>query len=224
MSVLIVEDDTAIRRTLAINLEARGYEVATAEDGQEAVRAIAKSEHQLVILDLGLPRLDGLQVIATVRRTHEVPILVLSGRTQTQDKVAALDAGANDFVTKPFVIDELLARVRALLRTASTSHGNNATQQIGDATIDMLEHTVMNDGEIVRLTPTEWSMLEVLLRNPDRLVMKRELLTSVWGSAYANEDGYLRLYMRQLRIKLERDPARPRHLITEPGLGYRYKP
>lgn len=224
MTILVVEDDAAIRRTLALNLEARGYEVREAVDGAEAVREISRNEPALVILDLGLPALDGVGVIATVRGAHRMPILVLSGRSQTAEKVAALDAGANDYVTKPFAVDELLARVRALLRTAPAPSDDADRHVIGPSEIDLVAHTATRDGEPLHLTATEWSMLEVLLRNVGRLVGKRELLTSVWGPAYTGEDAYLRLYMSQLRRKLEADPARPRHLLTEPGLGYRFRP
>lgn len=224
MTILIVEDDAAIRRTLALNLEARGYDVTEAGDGAEAVREIARREPDLVILDLGLPALDGIEVITTVRSAHRMPILVLSGRSQTAEKVAALDAGANDYVTKPFAVDELLARVRALLRVSPARAGEVDRFQLGPSTVDLAAHTVVREGAAVHLTATEWSMLEVLLRNVGRLVGKRELLTTVWGPAYTGEDAYLRLYMSQLRRKLEADPARPRHLLTEPGLGYRYRP
>ncbi|WOF24580.1 response regulator [Microbacterium betulae] len=224
MSILIVEDDPAIRRTLALNLEARGYAVAEAADGDAAVKAIATNEPALVVLDLGLPALDGIEVITTVRGAHRMPILVLSGRSQTAEKVAALDAGANDYVTKPFAIDELLARIRALLRTAPATPEDVDGHRIGDTLVDLVAHTATRDGRSVHLTATEWAMLEVLLRNVGRLVGKRELLTTVWGPAYTGEDAYLRLYMSQLRRKLELDPARPRHLLTEPGLGYRYRP
>ena len=224
MRILIVEDDDAIRRTLALNLEARGYEVSEAGDGAAAVKAIATGEPGLVVLDLGLPALDGVDVVRMVRTAHRMPILVLSGRTQTAEKVAALDAGANDYVTKPFAIDELLARIRALLRSAPAVAEDVDRHRIGDAIVDLAAHRVTRDGESVHLTATEWSMLEVLLRNAGRLVGKRELLTAVWGPAYVGEDAYLRLYMSQLRKKLESAPARPRHLVTEPGLGYRYMP
>ncbi|GAA3667269.1 response regulator [Microbacterium marinilacus] len=223
MSILLVEDDDAIRRTLALNLEARGYDVEEAADGQAAVSAISTREPALVVLDLGLPRLDGVEAIRTVRLAHHMPILVLSGRSQTAEKVAALDAGANDYVTKPFAIDELLARIRALLRAVAPSADGRDAHRVGSTVIDLAAHTATRDGEDVRLTPTEWAMLEVLLRNAGRLVGKRELLTAVWGPTYTGEDAYLRLYMSQLRRKLEPDPARPRHLLTEPGLGYRYR-
>jgi two-component system KDP operon response regulator KdpE len=219
MRVLVVDDDEQIRRALLINLQARSYSVGEATTGDEAIASIAATPPHLIILDLGLPGLSGIDVIHTVRRSNSVPILVLSGRTESIDKVAALDAGANDYVTKPFSIDELLARVRALTRTV-----DRESVEFGGVTVDLARHAVTRDGAEVRLTPTEWGVLELLVRNPDRLVGKRELLTTVWGPAYTREDAYLRLFIGQLRKKLEPEPGRPRHLLTEPGLGYRFRP
>ncbi|MEF2977942.1 response regulator [Subtercola sp. YIM 133946] len=224
MRVLIVDDDAQIRRALRINLTARGYEVDLAATGEDALRQAADHPPELVLLDLGLPGLTGIEVIEGLRGWTEVPILVVSGRSDSADKVDALDAGADDYVTKPFAVDELLARIRALTRR----HGSAADEplvRLGDVVVDLSAHEVRGGaGETVKLTPTEWKMLEVLVRNPRRLVTKQQLLTTVWGSAYTNEDGYLRLYLAQLRKKLEPDPARPRYLITEPGLGYRFTP
>jgi len=224
MKILVVDDDVQLRRALRINLEARQHSVIEVGDGKDAVESTIADTPDFVILDLGLPGLSGAEVVRAVRRVSAVPILVLSGRTQSADKVDALDAGANDYVTKPFSIDELLARVRALTRGAGVPHHD--VVGFGEVRVDLTRHEIVRrstDGEeIVKLTPTEWGVLEVLVRNPDRLVSKREILTTVWGPAYGKEDAYLRLFVGQLRKKLELDPARPKHLITEPGLGYRF--
>jgi two-component system KDP operon response regulator KdpE len=218
VKVLVVDDDDLIRGTLRLNLSARGFTVLEAVDGNAALAAVDDTV-DLVILDLGLPDLDGTEVVAGIRAARDVPILVLSGRSETADKVQALDLGANDFVTKPFSVDEVLARVRALTRSV-----RELVVAIGPVRIDLEHHEVTRDGDSVRLTPTEWGVLETLVRRPDRLVGKRELLTAVWGPAYVNESAYLRLYVGQLRKKLEVDPSRPRHFLTEPGLGYRFVP
>ena len=218
MKVLVVDDDEQIRRALRINLEARDYVVDEAVTGDDALVRLA-GDPDLIVLDLGLPGLSGVDVVRAVRRSNDVPILVLSGRTESADKVEALDAGANDYVTKPFSIDELLARIRALTRSPVLE-----SVAFGDVRVDLVRHIVTRGDDEVRLTPTEWGVLEVLVRNPDRLVGKREILTTVWGPAYGSEDAYLRLYLAQLRKKLEAEPARPRHLLTEPGLGYRFRP
>ena len=218
MRVLVVDDDEQIRRALRINLEARDYVVDEAVTGDDALARLA-GDPDLIVLDLGLPGLSGVDVVRAVRRSNDVPILVLSGRTESADKVEALDAGANDYVTKPFSIDELLARIRALTRSPVLE-----SVIFGDVRVDLARHLVTRGDDEVRLTPTEWGVLEVLVRNPDRLVGKREILTTVWGPSYGSEDAYLRLYLAQLRKKLEVEPARPRHLLTEPGLGYRFRP
>jgi len=218
VKVLVVDDDEQIRRALRINLEARDYVVDEAVTGDDALVRLA-GDPDLIVLDLGLPGLSGVDVVRAVRRSNDVPILVLSGRTESADKVEALDAGANDYVTKPFSIDELLARIRALTRSPVLE-----SVAFGDVRVDLVRHIVTRGDDEVRLTPTEWGVLEVLVRNPDRLVGKREILTTVWGPAYGSEDAYLRLYLAQLRKKLEAEPARPRHLLTEPGLGYRFRP
>ena len=218
MKVLVVDDDEQIRRALRINLEARDYVVDEAVTGDDALVRLA-GDPDLIVLDLGLPGLSGVDVVRAVRHSNDVPILVLSGRTESADKVEALDAGANDYVTKPFSIDELLARIRALTRSPVLE-----SVAFGDVRVDLVRHIVTRGDDEVRLTPTEWGVLEVLVRNPDRLVGKREILTTVWGPAYGSEDAYLRLYLAQLRKKLEAEPARPRHLLTEPGLGYRFRP
>jgi two-component system KDP operon response regulator KdpE len=224
MRILVVDDDAQILKALRINLAARGYEVFLAQSGPEALDVAARVKPELVVLDLGLPGFSGIQVIGGLRGWTEVPILVVSGRTDSADKVDALDAGADDYVTKPFAIDELLARIRALSRR-SPAEPEEPVVAFGDVTVDLAAHTVSKAGSgIVKLTPTEWHILEVLVRNPERLVTKHFLLTTVWGPAYEKEDGYLRLYLGQLRKKLEPEPSRPRFLLTEPGMGYRFAP
>ena len=223
MKILIVDDDAQILRALRINLVARGYEVSLARSGPEALDVAAKTRPELVVLDLGLPGFSGIQVIEGLRGWTTVPILVVSGRSDSADKVDALDAGADDYVTKPFQIDELLARIRALSRRVVTDSDEPATR-FGDVTVDLAAHTVTRGGEQVKLTPTEWHILEVLARNPRRLVTKHHLLETVWGTGYEKEDGYLRLYIGQLRKKLEPVPAHPKYLLTEPGMGYRFVP
>ncbi|NUT42835.1 MAG: response regulator [Thermoactinospora sp.] len=219
--VLVVDDEPQILRALRINLAARHYEVAVAPDGASALRHAADWHPDLVVLDLGLPDLDGVEVIEGLRGWTNVPIIVLSGRTDSSDKVDALDAGADDYVTKPFGIDELLARIRAVTRRTGQQEEEPATVRVGDHVIDLAGKTVSGG---VRLTPTEWHFLEILVRNPGKLISQRQLLTEVWGGNYLKETHYLRQYMAQLRRKLERDPAHPVHLLTEPGMGYRFQP
>jgi two-component system, OmpR family, KDP operon response regulator KdpE len=225
--VLIVDDEPQILRALSINLKARGYDVVLAPDGRRALSAAAASPPDIVVLDLGLPDLEGVEVIGGLRGWTSVPIVVLSGRTDSADKVGALDAGADDYVTKPFGMDELLARLRANVRRA-VPVDEQATVQVGDATVDLASRRVCRtvDGREseVRLTPTEWHLIECLVRHPGKLVSQRQLLAEVRGPGYETAQGNLRLYMSQLRRKLERDPARPRHLINEPGMGYRFEP
>jgi two-component system KDP operon response regulator KdpE len=228
MRVLIVDDDAQILRALRINLAARGYDVSLARTGPDALDVAAKTRPELVILDLGLPGLSGIQVIEGIRGWTDIPILVVSGRSDSADKVDALDAGADDYVTKPFAVDELLARVRALTRR-SPLDAEQPVVEFGLIRVDLAAHEVtradVDDARVsIKLTPTEWHILEVLVRNPRRLVTKNFLLTTVWGPAYENEDGYLRLYLAQLRKKLEPEPSRPRYLLTEPGMGYRFVP
>jgi len=205
--VLVVDDEPQILRALRINLRVREYQVDVAATGTEALATAARHPPDLVILDLGLPDLDGVEVIQGLRGWTKAPIIVLSGRADSMDKVEALDAGADDYITKPFGVEELLARMRAAVRRTGTA-GDQPRVRLGD----------------IRLTPTEWHLLEVLLRNPGKLLSRTQLLTEVWGPGYADATGNLRLYMAQLRRKLEPDPARPRWLITEPGMGYRYQP
>ena len=232
--VLVVDDEPQILRALRINLRARHYEVSVAATGTEALEVAAAHPPDLVILDLGLPDMDGVEVIGGLRGWTSVPIIVLSGRADSSDKVDALDAGADDYVTKPFGMDELLARMRAAVRRTPAAEAPPRLR-LGDLTIDLAAKRVTRDAAGpqpdgtgpdtgIRLTPTEWHLLEVLLRNPGKLLSHRQLLHEVWGPGYDNAGGNLRLYMAQLRRKLEPDPARPRWLVTEPGMGYRYQP
>jgi two-component system, OmpR family, KDP operon response regulator KdpE len=223
IKVLVVDDEPQILRALRINLRARGYDVEVAACGTEALRVAASQQPELVVLDLGLPDLDGIDVIHGLRGWTAVPIIVLSGRSGSSDKVAALDAGADDYVTKPFGVDELLARIRAVTRRAAGQATVGATVTIGRWQIQLADRVVCRaEGtEQVRLTPTEWKLLEILVQNPGRLVSQRQLLQEVWGPQYGSETNYLRQYMAQLRRKLEDDPSHPRHLLTEPGMGYR---
>lgn len=222
-SVLIIDDEPPLRRTLGITLKARKYDVHSAASGTEGLTAAASIKPDLVILDLGLPDMDGTQVVRRLRSWTDVPILVLSGRSDSADKVDALDAGADDYVTKPFATDELLARLRAMTRRAPTEE-ERPEIQLGDVVVDLAGHRVCRGGEAIHLTPTEWHLLEVLVRNPGRLLRRRWLLAEVWGPGYETAQGNLRLYMGQLRHKLEAEPSRPRHLLTEPGMGYRFDP
>jgi two-component system, OmpR family, KDP operon response regulator KdpE len=228
--VLVVDDEPQILRALRINLRVRDYEVDTAASGTEALQTAARHPPDLVILDLGLPDLEGVEVIEGLRGWTQAPIIVLSGRADSTDKVEALDAGADDYVTKPFGMEELLARMRAAVRRAAPETAEPRVQ-LGELVVDLAAKRVTRDGAEagrdggdIRLTPTEWHLLEVLLRNPGKLLSQRQLLTEVWGPGYADAAGNLRLYMAQLRRKLEPDPARPRWLLTEPGMGYRYQP
>ncbi len=223
-TVLIVDDEPQILRALQINLHAHGYQVVTAHDGGSALLAAQKHPLDVVVLDLGLPDMDGVQVIEGLRGWTSVPIIVLSARHGSEEKVRALDAGADDYVTKPFGLDELLARLRAATRRAVANPEEAPTMATADFVVDLAEKRVTREGVDVRLTPTEWSILELLVRSPRRLLSQQQLLTQVWGPAYAKETHYLRVYMAQLRRKLEPDPANPRHLLTEAGMGYRFEP
>jgi len=225
-TVLVVDDEPQMLRALRINLRVRDFDVHTAATGAEALQEASRHPPDLVILDLGLPDLDGVQVIQGLRGWTSAPIIVLSGRADSTDKVEALDAGADDYVTKPFNLEELFARMRAVSRRG-IGEGDEPQYRIGDVTIDLAAKRVTpRDGSAadVRLTPTEWHLLEVLLRNPGKLLGQQYLLNEVWGPGYAEAAGNLRLYMAQLRRKLEPDPAEPRWLITEPGMGYRFQP
>jgi two-component system, OmpR family, KDP operon response regulator KdpE len=222
--VLVVDDEVQIVRALRINLTARGYEVLTAHDGTSALSVAAEGKPDVVVLDLGLPDLDGSEVIAGIRGWSTIPIIVLSARTDSSDKVAALDAGADDYVTKPFGMDELLARLRAAVRrSAAAVLDEDAIVETASFSVDLVAKKVHRDGAEVHLTPTEWGLLEMLARNRGKLVGQKQLLQEVWGPAYAKESHYLRVYLAQLRRKLEPEPSRPRHLLTEPGMGYRFE-
>jgi two-component system KDP operon response regulator KdpE len=235
--VLVVDDEPQILRALRINLRVRDYEVHVASTGAEALEVAGRYPPDLVILDLGLPDLDGVEVIEGLRGWTKAPIIVLSGRADSVDKVEALDAGADDYVTKPFGVEELLAPMRAAVRRTGTPE-DLPRIRLGDLVVDLAAKRVIRQAPVpagrdaageapaddIRLTPTEWHLLEVLLRNPGKLLSRNQLLTEVWGPGYADATGNLRLYMAQLRRKLEPDPARPRWLITEPGMGYRYQP
>ncbi|WP_214415563.1 response regulator [Sphaerisporangium fuscum] len=221
--VLIVDDELPLLRALGINLRARHYEVDTAADGATALSLAARHPPDVVIVDLGLPDIDGVEVVRGLRGWSAAPIIVLSAREQQADKVTALDAGADDYVTKPFGMDELLARIRAALRRAAPAT-NEPVVHTGAFTVDLAAKKVVAGDREIRLTPTEWQILEVLVRNSGKLVDHRRLLHDVWGPAYGTETNYLRVYLAQLRRKLEPDPAHPRYLITEPGLGYRFEP
>ncbi len=225
VKVLVVDDEPQIVRALRINLAARGYDVSTAANGQEALRVAAAVHPEVVVLDLGLPDIDGTTVIEGLRGWTSVPIIVLSARTDSGDKVSALDAGADDYVTKPFGMDELLARLRAAVRRASVvPAGEEAVVETQAFTVDLAAKKVIRDGAEVHLTPTEWGVLELLVRNRGKLVGQKQLLQEVWGPSYASETHYLRVYLAQLRRKLEPQPSRPRHLLTEAGMGYRFEP
>jgi two-component system KDP operon response regulator KdpE len=223
--VLVVDDDRPLARALAINLKAHGYEVTVAHDGRAALTEVARAHPAVVVLDLGLPDQDGIEVLAGIRGWSAIPVIVLSARSTSAEKVEALDAGADDYVTKPFGMDELLARIRAAVRRA-TPAASDAVDVVttDDFTVDLGAHRVLRGDQPVRLTPTEWSLLELLVRHAGRLVPQKQLLTEVWGPQYEHETHYLRVYLAQLRRKLEPDQARPRYLITEPGVGYRFEP
>ncbi|UVJ38643.1 response regulator [Arthrobacter sp. CJ23] len=221
--VLIVEDEAQIARAMQINLHAHGYQALTVSNGAEALRAAAQQPVDIVVLDLGLPDMDGVDVIRRIRGWSSMPIIVLSARHASEDKVEALDAGADDYVTKPFGLDELLARLRVASRRV-VPDDEEPTLATADFMVDLAGKKIVKDGAEVRLTPTEWNILELLVRNKGKLVSQQQILTQVWGQAYAKETQYLRVYIAQLRRKLERDPAVPRHLHTEAGMGYRFDP
>jgi len=223
MHVLVVDDEPQILRALAVNLQARGYEVDLAATGEEALRLAAAHHPDAIILDLGLPGIGGLEVINGLRGWSDVPIVVLTVRDSERDKVAALDAGADDYVTKPFGMDELMARLRAVFRRHQPAP-EDAVVRTHAFTVDLVHHVVVRGDEQVHLTPIEWELLTHLVRNPGRLITQRYLLQHVWGPQYEKESGYLRNYLAQLRRKLEPDASQPRYLLTEPGMGYRFVP
>lgn len=222
MRILIADDDPQFLRALRITLGARGYEVLLARDGQHALEMAIDHKPDIILLDLGMPRLDGVKVIEAVRGWSSAPILVISGRSGSAEKVEALDAGADDYVTKPFSMDELLARIRVLTRRIGQDEvDEEPIVAFGSVWVDLAAHTVTRDGANVRLTPTEWRVLELLIRNEGRLVTRQTMLSQVWGSEHVTDTGYLRLYISHLRKKLEPEPSRPRYLITDAGMGYR---
>ena len=228
--VLIVDDEPQIVRALRVNLAARSYDVIAAGTGRQALSAVAQQHPDVVILDLGLPDIDGVEVIRGLRGWSTVPILILSGRLESQQKIRALDAGADDYVTKPFNVEELLARIRAVTRRITGGH-ESPIVAMGSITVDLQAHRVFRtegadgaDGADVKLTPTEWQLLEIMVRNPGKLVTQRELITAIRGPRYEDAAHYLRQYMAQLRRKVEDDASRPRYLLTEPGMGYRFQP
>ena len=222
--ILVVDDEPQIVRALRINLRARHYDVDTAPDGATALYVAARQHPDLVVLDLGLPDMDGTEVIRGLRGWTVIPIIVLSGRDGSRDKVDALDAGADDYITKPFGVDELLARIRAVTRRGQAAGETGATVAFGPNVVDLGARSITRDGADVRLSPTEWRLLEYLLRHPGKLHSQRALLHDVWGPRHVTETNYLRQYMARLRRKLEPDPTHPRHLLTEPGMGYRFRP
>ncbi|NMM93354.1 response regulator transcription factor [Bifidobacterium oedipodis] len=226
MKILVADDDPQFLKALKITLRSQGYQIVTAADGVECITVAVEEHPDMFVLDLGMPKMDGMGVIQGVRGWTDAPILVVSGRTDAREKVAVLDAGADDYVTKPVSIDELLARIRALARRIP-QESETPTVQLGDVTVDLTAHAVFRDYGAqgrqvrVRLTPTEWKVLEILVRNAGKLVTRKDLLTEIWGSEHINDSGYLRLYVSQLRKKIEADPANPKFLKTEPGMGYR---
>jgi len=226
VKILIADDDPQLLRALRITLGAKGYEILTAADGTQAIALAVDHRPALFILDIGMPQIDGIEVIRGIRGWSDSPILVISGRSDAADKVEALDAGADDYVTKPFSVDELLARIRALTRRLP-HEAPRPIVRLGEVTVDLAAHTVVDASEgaprQIRLTPTEWQVLELLVRHAGKLVTRQMLLTDIWGTDHVKDTGYLRLYLSQLRKKLEPDPARPRYLITEPGMGYRLR-
>ncbi|MFI8462073.1 response regulator [Kitasatospora sp. NPDC085464] len=224
--ILVVDDEPALLRTLRINLQARHYSVLTAATGQEALDSAGQAPPDAIVLDLGLPDFDGVDVIHGVRSTLTVPIIVLTGRADIEDKLRAFDAGADDYLTKPFNVDELLARLRAVLRRplGGVPSAPEPTTRIGPCEVDLGAGTVTGPAGPVRLTPTEWKILALLLANPGRLVPGKQILTEVWGPDAEGNGNYLRVYFSSMRRKLEPNPGRPRHLITEPGIGYRFQP
>ncbi|HNV13642.1 MAG: response regulator transcription factor [Actinomycetales bacterium] len=219
--VLVVDDDPTILRTLRINLRARNYEVEAVTNGRDALSAFMEAPPDLVVLDLGLPDVDGVEVLRRMRRISRVPVVVLSARQDSDDKVEALDEGADDYVTKPFGMDELMARIRAAIRRGGEALASTPPFSCDDFTLDFDERTCEASGSIVHLTPTEWRLLAELARHDGRIVPHENLLKAAWGPTYGRESNYLRVYVSQLRRKLEPDSSRPRHLLTEPGLGYR---
>lgn len=222
--ILVVDDDAALRRTLRINLRAREHDVFLAENGAEALALFCQQNPDLVVLDLGLPDLDGVEVLRRIRRTSVAPVIVLSARQEADDKIEALDEGADDYVSKPFVMDELMARVRAALRRSTIEADAPEPFASGGLRIDFAASSAVRDGEDLHLTPTEWRILAELARHRGKVVSHESLLRAVWGPGYGRELHYLRVFANQIRRKIEDNPAQPVHLVNEPGLGYRLSP
>lgn len=220
--VLVVDDETAIRRFLRAGLQGHGYEVVESPNGRDALDKVTGVKPDMMILDLGLPDLDGVEVIRQVREWNRLPIIVLSVRDREEDKIAALDAGADDYLTKPFGIGELMARLRAALRHEMPADGEPVFE-IGELRVDLAQHQVTVGGRELKLTPTEYGILRVLVKNSGRVVTHRQLLREVWGPGYETESHYVRVYVGQLRQKMESDPTRPQYILTEPGVGYRLR-
>jgi len=218
--ILIIDDEKQIRRLLKVALTGHGYELEEAVSGQDGLHKAAVFRPDLVILDLGLPDLDGLEVLRRLREWSQTPVIILSVREQENDKINALDNGADDYVTKPFGMGELLARIRAALRHAA-GLGNEPVLNFGDLEIDVAQRRITVDGNVIKLTPTEYELLRNLAVYSGKVLTHRQLLRAVWGPSYENDTQYLRVYIAQLRRKIESDPSRPRHIITEPGVGYR---
>lgn len=224
MRILAVDDEPQILRALRTSLTARGHEVVTAPNGESALDALSSGQFELVILDLGLPGIDGVEVIRRLRTWSAVPVIVLSVRDAQADKVSALDAGADDYVTKPFAMDELQARMRAVLRRMGTAEGETPMVRVGALEIDLARHLVTRGGQTIHLTPTEFALLTLFVSNPGKLLTHRWLLQKVWGDAYRDESHYVRVFVAGLRKKLEQDPTSPALILTEPGVGYRWMP
>ena len=222
--ILVVDDEPQIQRFLRPSLTAAGYEVVAAANGRDALKAAATASPDAVVLDLGLPDMDGKDVIRELRAWSKVPIIVLSARDREAEKIAALDLGADDYVNKPFGIGELMARLRAALRHAAQTAGQATKLRTGGLIVDTLAHTVTREGEPVRLTPKEFDLLALLVRNAGRVVTHRQILTSVWGPAHTEDLQYLRVFIGQLRKKIESEPSKPRYIVTEPWIGYRFQP
>ncbi len=221
--VLVVDDERPFLKALGISLKAHGYQVDLAASGDEAIALAASMHPDLVILDLGLPGMDGSDVLRAIRGWSKVPVLVLSARGSESDKVTALDIGADDYVTKPFALNELLARMRAVLRRAVAHDDMPGIVATEDFTVDLIAHEIRDrSGSSIRLTPIQWAIVELLVRNSGCLVTQRQILKEVWGPAYDKETNYLRVFMTQVRRRLEPDPTRPRYFHTEPGMGYRF--
>jgi len=223
--VLVVDDERPLLRALGVHLRARGYDVDLAETGEAAIARGATGHYDAAIVDLGLPGIDGVEVVKGLRGWTSIPVIVLSARHETTQKIQALDAGADDYVTKPFNMEELLARLRAALRRATPDSDPMPLVETPDFQINLVTKMATDAaGAEIRLTPTEWQLVDILVRNPGRLVSQRQLLQEVWGPTYVDQTNYLRQFMAQLRRKLEPDPARPRYFVTEPGMGIRFVP